>query len=86
MEAIVTTLRYYTAENRNARVDRLLVCGRFALARGFVKLLDSTLPFEVVLWNPIAHMRWNVDERCEAMLHHMGSSMVVATGLAMRTV
>lgn len=86
LEAIVTTLRYYTAENRNTQVDRLLVCGRFALARGFVELLDSALPFEVVLWNPVAHIRWNVDERCEAMLHRMGSSMVVAAGLAMRTV
>ncbi len=86
LEAIVTTLRYYTAENRNTQVDRLLVCGHFALARGFVELLNSALPFEVVLWNPIAHIRWNVDERCEAMLHRMGSSMVVAAGLAMRTV
>lgn len=86
VEAIVTTLRYYTAENRNARVDRLLVCGRFALARGFVEWLDSILPFEVVLWNPIAHIQWNVDERCETLLHHMGSSMAVAAGLAMRTV
>ena len=85
LEAIVTTLRYYSAENRNTQVDRLLVCGRFALARGFVELLDSALPFEVVLWNPVAHIRWNVDDRAEAMLHRMGSSMVVAAGLAMRT-
>jgi type IV pilus assembly protein PilM len=86
LEDIVTTLRYYAAQNRSTRVNKMLVCGSFASARGFIELLSAKLPIEVVPWNPIADMRLDVDSSCAAMLQKAGSSMAVAAGLAMRTI
>lgn len=86
LEDIVTTLRYYAAQNRSTRVNKMLVCGSFASARGFIELLSTKLPIEVVPWNPIADMRLDVDSSCAAMLQKAGSSMAVAAGLAMRTI
>jgi Tfp pilus assembly PilM family ATPase len=86
LEDSVTTLRYYAAQNRSTRVNKMLVCGSFASARGFIELLSAKLPIEVVPWNPIADMRLDVDSSCAAMLQKAGSSMAVAAGLAMRTI
>ena len=36
------------------------VCGGFALAKGFVELLNRELPAEVVSWNPFEKMRCRV--------------------------
>ncbi len=86
LEDIVTTLRYYAAQNRSTRISRILVCGSFASARGLIELLSAKLPIEVTPWDPIVGMHLDVDPPCEAMLKKAGPSMAVAAGLAMRTI
>lgn len=86
LEEIVTTLRYYAAQNRSVRVDTMLVCGRFASARGFLELLAAKLPLEVVRWNPIGEMPRDIDPSGETVLEKAGPALTVAAGLAMRTI
>jgi len=79
------TLRYYTAQSKSSNVEKLFVCGGFALAGGFVELLNSRLGIEAVLWNPFAEMRCDANRQCEDILAKKGPAMAVAAGLAMRS-
>ncbi|MFH1719580.1 MAG: type IV pilus assembly protein PilM [Planctomycetota bacterium] len=83
---VTGTLRYYTAQGKSSNVDRLLVCGGFALAKGFVELLDSRLGIEAVLWNPFAGIRTDATKQCEDALAKAGPAMAIAAGLAMRSI
>jgi type IV pilus assembly protein PilM len=81
------TLRYYAAQSKTTTVDKLFVCGGFALARGFIELLSSRLGTEAVLWNPFDDpARCGSDRRCEEILAKTGPAMAVAAGLAMRSI
>jgi type IV pilus assembly protein PilM len=80
------TLRYYTAESSSSNVKKLFVCGGFALAGGFVELLNHRLGVEAVLWNPFEKIRCNGNGRFEDVLTKSGPAMAVAAGLAMRSV
>lgn len=86
LEDIITTLRYYTAQNRSMRVNKMLLCGSFAPARGFIELLAARLPIEVVLWDPVGAMLRDIDSPGEAVLDKAGPALTVAAGLAMRTI
>ncbi len=86
LEDIVTTLRYFAAQNRSTRVNRMLVSGSFAKARGFVDLLAAKLPIDVVLWNPVGKMARDVDTSAETVLEKAGPALTVAAGLALRTI
>jgi type IV pilus assembly protein PilM len=83
---ITGTLRYYAAQAQSTDVDKLLVCGGFALAKGFLDLLNSQLGTEAVLWNPFDHMRIKTNGPCEEICTKTGPAMAVAAGLAMRTI
>ena len=80
------TLRYYTAQKKSAVVDKIFVCGGFALVKGFVELLDAQLPAAVVLWNPFDGMRCDADLRFPEILQKNGPAMAVAAGLAVRSI
>ena len=80
------TLRYYTAQSKSSNVEKLFVCGGFALAKGFVDLLNSQLGIEAVLWNPFDEMRCDANRQCEEILIKKGPAMAVAAGLAMRSI
>ncbi len=80
------TLRYYTAQKKLAVVDKIFVCGGFALVKGFVELLDAQLPAAVVLWNPFDGMRCDADLRFPEILQKNGPAMAVAAGLAVRSI
>jgi len=82
---VAGTLRYYAAQAKSTDVDRLLVCGGFALAEGFVELLNRRLGTEVVLWNPFDSPRTKTGRRCEAICAEAGPALAVAAGLAMRS-
>ena len=86
LDDLVTTLRYYAAQNRSAPVSKVLVCGSFAVARGFIELLSAKLPLEVALWNPVVRMHCEGDRQSEAVLQRVGPSMAIAAGLAMRMI
>lgn len=88
---VTKTLRYYTAQEKTTLAEKIYVCGGFALAKGFVEILNSQLPAEAVLWNPFDKMRCSTgyDHRGilqKNVLQKSGPAMVVAAGLAMRSV
>jgi type IV pilus assembly protein PilM len=83
---VCETLRYYTAQDKSAAVDRLLVCGGFALAAGFVELLDSQLGTECSLWNPFHQMHCNRRPNYQDVFTKKGPALAVAAGLAMRSI
>jgi type IV pilus assembly protein PilM len=81
---VTDTLRYYTTQEK-AAVDKILVCGGFALVDGLVELLDSRLPARAVLWNPFDKVRCNAGPSGKKILTKNGPAMAVAAGLAMRS-
>jgi type IV pilus assembly protein PilM len=83
---VTGTLRYYAAQAKSAEVDRVLVCGGFAPAAGFLDLLNNRLGIEAVLWNPFDGGSIKLGRHCEEICGTTGTAMVVATGLAMRTI
>lgn len=83
---VTETLRYYAAQEKSAVVEKIYVCGGFALVKGFVELLDSWLPAEAVLWNPFDKIRCDANRRCKDIVREKGPAMAVAAGLAMRLI
>jgi type IV pilus assembly protein PilM len=79
------TLRYYTTRENSSAVEKVYVCGGFALAKEFVNILDQHLYPEAVLWNPFDRIPYNVNPKGEQFLKKNGPAMAVATGLAMRS-
>jgi type IV pilus assembly protein PilM len=83
---VTETLRYYGTQEKTAAVGKILVCGGFALAKGFVELLDAHMPGRVVLWDPFKKARCQVHPKSKEILAKSGPVMAVAAGLAMRSV
>ena len=83
---VTETLRYYTAQEKSAIVERIFVCGDFARVKGFVELLDSRLPAKVSVWNPFDKIPCDAGRLCEDILQKNGPAMAVAAGLAMREI
>ena len=83
---VTETLRYYTAQDKSSFVEKIFVCGGFAVIEGLVDLLDRHLPSKIVLWNPFEKLGCEADKSCEKILHEDGPAMAVAAGLAMRSI
>ena len=83
---VAETLRYYTAQSTSSNVEKLFVCGGFALAGGFVELLKRRFGVEAVLWNPFDKIECGGNRQCENILSKTGPVMAVAAGLAMRSI
>jgi len=79
------TLRYYAANQKND-VERVYVCGGFALVKGFTGLLNKKIKADVTLWNPFEKIPCQAGSQCEKILQQKGPAMVVAAGLAMRMI
>jgi type IV pilus assembly protein PilM len=86
IDDITGTIRYYTAQKKSYYVDKVLVCGGFARARGFVDILDRRLPAHAVLWNPLEKIESETSDTVKSFLQENGYEMAVAAGLAMRSV
>lgn len=82
---ITETLRYYTIQEGSV-VDKILVCGGFAGAKGLIDLLNAQLPPQVTLWNPLSRLKHDPEARGIEIIDEHGPSLVVAAGLAMRTI
>jgi len=80
------TLRYYSAQEKSAAVDKIFVCGGFALVKGFVEVLDGRLAAKAVLWNPFEQKRCEADSKCRDIIEKHGPALAVAAGLAMRSI
>ena len=86
MAEVTDTLRYHGTQEKSAAVEKLLVCGGFALAKGFVEALGNQLSPAVELWNPFDKIRCQTTKSCEAIIHNNGPALAVAAGLAMRSI
>ncbi len=83
------TLRYYAAQESacgGMPVEKIFVCGGFALVRGFVELLNRRLGVEAVLWNPFEKIRCDAAQQFGDIFDKRGPALAVAAGLAMRSV
>jgi len=80
------TLRYYAAQQQSTPVEKIFVCGGFALTKGFVELLNSRLEAEAILWNPFEKMRCDATQQLGDICDKRGPALAVAAGLAMRAV
>jgi Tfp pilus assembly PilM family ATPase len=83
---VAETLRYNSTQEKSSPVEQLLVCGTFGMVKGFVDILNKQLPIKAVLWNPFDTMKCSVDRQCLDVIQSKGPAMVVAAGLAMRSV
>jgi type IV pilus assembly protein PilM len=83
---VAETLRYHSTQDKSSPVEQLLVCGTFGMVKGFVDILNKQLPIKAVLWNPFDTMKCSVDRQCLDIIQSKGPAMVVAAGLAMRSV
>jgi type IV pilus assembly protein PilM len=83
---VTETLRYYTAQEKSTVVEKVFVCGGFALVKGFAELLNSRLSAQAMLWNPFDKVCCDACGSREAILAKKGPAMAVATGLAMRSI
>ena len=83
---VTETLRYYTAQEKSSFVEKIFVCGGFAMVRGLVELLDKQLPAKIVLWNPFEKIGCTAGQSCKDTLKKDGPAMAIAAGLAMRSI
>jgi type IV pilus assembly protein PilM len=80
------TIRYYLIEQRLAAVDKVYICGGFAVCRPVMELLQKQLPYSVTLWNPFDTIGCDGDAATRDMLSKNGPALAIAAGLAMRTI
>ena len=80
------TLRYYAAQEQSRPVEKIFVCGGFALTKGFIELLNSRLGAETLLWNPFEKIRCDTARQLRDICSKRGPALAVAAGLAMRSV
>jgi len=83
---VTETLRYYTAQPESSLVEKILVCGGFAVVKRLVELLDKRLGAKIVLWNPFEKIGCAAGRSCEEILQEGGPAMATAAGLAMRSI
>ena len=83
---ITETLRYYTLQEASSPIDKIFVCGGFALIKGFADMLDERLSEKVIIFNPFTKIRCKADAKTNELLKDCGPAMAVATGLAMRSI
>ncbi|MHC4638437.1 MAG: type IV pilus assembly protein PilM [Planctomycetota bacterium] len=83
---VAETLRYHTTQGRSAVVDKIYLCGGFALVRGFAELMSEYFKEEIVLWDPLSNIRSGGDLRTEDLIKSQGPRFAVAAGLAMRSI
>jgi len=88
---VAETLRYYNTQRKAAPLEKIFVCGSFALAAGFIEMLNKQLPVETVLWNPFDKIRFETGRNHRGLLQKnllqkSGPAMAVAAGLAMRSI
>ncbi len=82
---IKETLRYYSAQTKS-NVEKIYVCGGFALVEGFLSILQENLKPEIVLWNPFENMSFELETKQQENIFSRGPAMAVAAGLAMRSI
>ena len=85
VNAINETLRFYSFQEKTSGVNRILLCGGFALIDALVEFLTDAISIPVVLLNPFSTIQYDPDASGNETLEKDGPAFAVATGLAMRT-
>jgi len=86
VEDVSNTLRYYATQEQSTPIEKIFVCGGFALIKGFVEVLNGRLGVEAVLWNPFEKIRCDTGPQFKDICDKRGPTLAVAAGLAMRSV
>jgi len=79
------TLRYYSMHNSDGEIAKIYLCGGGSLITDLDLILGEKLPYPVELFNPFANINFSSNVSLSQQLRQQGSSMVVATGLALRS-
>lgn len=82
--AINETLRFYSFQEKKSGVDRIFLCGGFALIDAFVEFLTDALSVPVEMLNPFLTIKDSISAGLNEELKKNGPVFAVATGLAMR--
>ena len=85
VNAINETLRFYSFQEKTTGVDRIFLCGGFALIDVFVEFLTDAMSTPVALLNPFSTIQYDPSTATNKTLEKDGPAFAVATGLAMRT-
>ena len=85
VNAINETLRFYSFQEKTSGVDRIFLCGGFALIEAFVEFLTDSVAMPVALLNPFSTILYDSDTAINKTLKKDGPAFAVAAGLAMRT-
>jgi type IV pilus assembly protein PilM len=85
VNAINETLRFYSFQEKTSGVNRIFLCGGFALIDAFVDFLTDAVSTPVALLNPFSTIQYDPDANGNETLEKDGPAFAVATGLAMRT-
>jgi type IV pilus assembly protein PilM len=86
VNAINETLRFYSFQEKKSNVDRIFLCGGFALIAPFVEFLGDALSVPVESLNPFTKIHCDENDKQQQALQKNGPVYAIATGLAMRTV
>ncbi len=87
---IEKTMLFFSTQENSFDIRKILICGGASLYHEIVRLLREMLPVEAMLWNPFEKMRClgiksHKGILLKKVLNKKGPAMVVAAGLAMRT-
>ena len=83
IDEINRTLRFCMTEKKIQDISRIFLCGGFSLSDSFLEVCQMHLGKPVVRWNPFDKME--VRKELQEDLAKKGPAMVVAAGLAMRS-
>lgn len=84
--AINETLRFYSFQEKKSGVDRIFLCGGFALIPAFVEFLTDALSASVEMLNPFSIITDSAAAGKNETLKQNGPAFAVAAGLAMRVI
>lgn len=84
--AINETLRFYSFQEKKAAVEKIFLCGGFSLLDTFMEFFADALPIEVQVLNPFDKIKCQAGDEGNHLLKTEGPGLMVATGLAMRTI
>lgn len=83
--AINETLRFYSFQEKKSGVDRILLCGGFALIGPFIEFLTDALSIPVSVMNPFSKINCSDSQSIQSVIEN-GPVFAVAAGLAMRNI
>jgi type IV pilus assembly protein PilM len=85
VNALNETLRFYSFQEKQSNVDRIFLCGGFALIPAFMEFLSDALSVPVESLNPFTKIHCDPGSKQQHAVIENGPVYAIAAGLAMRT-